>query len=162
MRAWGARNGVAVVILRAPGIYAADRLPLERLQKGVPALTVEDDVYTNHIHADDLAAACLAALRRPRAGRTYNVVDDSDLKMADYFDRIADAFGLPRPPRLSREAATNVLSPLQMSFMRESRRIGNQRLKKELGLRLTYPSVDAGIAAARNFIENSRRTSCSS
>ncbi len=157
LRAWGRRTGVAVSILRAPGIYAADRLPLERLQKGLPALVDRDDVYTNHIHADDLAAACIAALRRGGSNRVYNVVDDSDLKMADYFDRVADAFALPRPPRLTRAEAGQRLSPLQMSFMRESRRIGNRRLKEELELRLAYPTVDAGIAEAV-----ARRNACSS
>ena len=155
LRAWGGRCGVAVSILRAPGIYAADRLPLERLNKGVPALVEADDVYTNHIHADDLAAACLAALRRGGANRVYNAVDDSDLKMAAYFDRVADVFALPRPPRVSRDVAAKLLSPVQMSFLRESRRIGNRRLKNELKLRLAYPTVDAGIAAAR-------RNTCSS
>ncbi len=157
LRAWGRRTGVTVSILRAPGIYAADRLPLERLQKGLPALVDRDDVYTNHIHADDLAAACIAAMRRGGSNRVYNVVDDSDLKMADYFDRVADAFALPRPPRLTRAEAGQCLSPLQMSFMRESRRIGNRRLKEELNLRLAYPTVDDGIAEAVI-----RRNACSS
>ncbi len=157
LRAWGGKNGVAVSILRAPGIYAADRLPLERLQRGTPALIAADDVYTNHIHADDLAAACLAALRRGGANRAYNVVDDSDLKMADYFARVAAAFDLPPPPRLSRAEAARQLSPVQMSFLRESRRIGNHRLKNELKLQLAYPTVDAGIAAAATG-----RTTCSS
>jgi len=148
LRAWGRRQGVRVSILRAPGIYASDRLPLERLEKGLPALVAAEDAYTNHIHADDLAAACLAALRHGQAGRVYNVVDDTQLRMADYFDRVADAFALPRPPRLSRRAAAEVLSPLQLSFMRESRRIGNRRLKNELKLRLAYPTIDVGIAAA--------------
>lgn len=157
LRDWGARTGVVVSILRAPGIYAADRLPLERLQKGTPALLGEDDGYTNHIHANDLAAACIAALRNGRGNRVYNVVDDSDLKMAEYFDRVADAFALPRPPRISRREAEKTLSPVQMSFMRESRRIGNQRLKKELKLRLAYPTVDVGIAESL-----ARRNACSS
>ena len=157
LRAWGKRHGVAVSILRAPGIYAADRLPLERLQRGTPALLATEDVYTNHIHADDLAAACLAALRHPAANRAYNVVDDSDLKMADYFDRVADAFGLPHPPRLSRAEARQAMSPVQWSFMRESRRIGNRRLKNELKLRLAFPTVEEGIADALT-----RRNACSS
>ncbi len=155
LRDWGARNGVIVAILRAPGIYAADRLPVERLQRGTPALVEADDVFTNHIHADDLAAACLAAIRRGRANRAYNVVDDSDLKMAAYFDLVADAFGMPKAPRLSRSEAGKVLSPVQMSFMRESRRIGNRRLKNELKLKLAYPTVVEGIASAR-------RNACSS
>lgn len=157
LRAWGRRNGVAVSILRAPGIYAADRLPLERLQKGLPALVDRDDVFTNHVHADDLAAACIVALRRGGSNRAYNVVDDSRLKMADYFDRVADAFRLPRPPRMTRVEAERILSPMQMSFMRESRRIGNRRVKEELKLRLAYPTVDAGIAEAL-----ARRNVCSS
>jgi len=77
--------------------------------------------------------------------------------MADYFDRVADAFALPRPPRLTRAEAGQRLSPLQMSFMRESRRIGNRRVKEELKLRLAYPTVDAGIAEAL-----ARRNPCSS
>lgn len=158
LRDWGRRNGVAVAILRAPGIYAGDRLPVERLNKALPALSQADDVFTNHIHADDLAAACIAALGRGRANRVYNAVDDTDLRMADYFDRVATALGLPCPPRISRDEAEKILSPLQMSFMRESRRIGNRRLKKELKLRLAYPTVDAGIAAA----VRSRRNACSS
>ena len=148
LRAFGRRQGVTISLLRAPGIYAADRLPVDRLRAGLPALAVADDVFTNHIHADDLAAACVAALRHGGANRAYNVVDDSDLKMADYFDKVADAFALPRPPRLARAAAAQVLSSLQMSFLGESRRIGNRRLKTELKLRLRYPTVDHGIAAA--------------
>ena len=155
LRVWGARHGVAVSILRAPGIYGADRLPIERLLKGTPALAASDDVYTNHIHADDLATACIAALRRGKANRAYNVVDDSDLKMAEYFDLVAQAFDLPKAPRLSRAEAEKVLSPVQMSFMRESRRIGNRRLKHELKLKLAYPTVVEGIASAR-------RNTCSS
>lgn len=155
LRRWAQRNGVQLLILRAPGIYAADRLPVERLNKGLPALVAADDVYTNHIHAEDLAAACVAALHLGGANRAINVVDDSDLRMADYFERVAAAFALPPPPRLSRREAETRLSPMQMSFMRESRRIGNQRLKTELKLRLAYPTIDDGIAEAL-----ARRNAC--
>lgn len=156
LRAFGREAGVTVSILRAPGIYAADRLPLARLQKGLPALLPADDVFTNHIHADDLAAACVAALVRGRTNRCYNAADDSHLRMGDYFDRVADAFALPRPARVSREEAGRVLSPLQLSFMRESRRLSNRRLKQELRLRLAYPDVDDGIRAALR----ERKTPC--
>jgi nucleoside-diphosphate-sugar epimerase len=148
LRAFGRRMPVAVSLLRAPGIYAADRLPLERLQAGLPALVAEEDAFSNHIHAEDLAAACIAASRRGRANRAYNVVDDSELKMGEYFDRVADVFGLPRPPRLTRTEIGRALSPVQLSFLRESRRIGNRRLKEELKLQLQYPTVDDGLAAA--------------
>jgi nucleoside-diphosphate-sugar epimerase len=148
LRAWGQQTGVAVSILRAPGIYAADRLPLERLEKALPMLVAEDDVYTNHIHAEDLAAACIAAMRHGQANRTYNVVDDSALKMSDYFIQVADAFGLPHPPQVTRAQAASLLSPMQLSFMRESRRIGNRRIKNELKLRLAFPTIADGIADA--------------
>lgn len=148
LRVWGQQTGVAVSILRAPGIYAADRLPLERLEKALPMLVAEDDVYTNHIHAEDLAAACIAAMRYGQANRTYNVVDDSALKMRNYFIHVADAFGLPHPPQVTRAQAASVLSPMQLSFMRESRRIGNRRIKNELKLRLAFPTIADGIADA--------------
>lgn len=138
LRRWGARNHVAVSVLRAPGIYAAERLPLERLKNGTPALRAHDDPYTNHIHADDLARAAVAVLTRGRANRVYNIVDDADLKMGEWFDALAACFDLPRPPRVSLERAERELSPQLLSFMRESRRIGNTRMKRELRLRLRY------------------------
>lgn len=149
LRGFGRRRGVAVAILRAPGIYGADRLPVARIRRGDPVLRPEDDVHTNHIHAEDLARAACIALHRGAPGRIYNACDDSGLAMGDYFDRVADAFGLPRPPRISRAAARERLSPLTLSFMNESRRLSNRRLKQELRLRLRYPDVAAGLAAAQ-------------
>jgi nucleoside-diphosphate-sugar epimerase len=157
LRRWGACNGVRVSILRAPGIYAAERLPLERLRAGTPALCASEDVYTNHIHADDLAHACVQALWRGRANRCYNVVDDGELKMGDYFDLVATHCGLPPPPRLARAELAERLSATQMSFLRESRRIGNRRLSRELGLRLKYPTVSVGLA---DVPSSSRKHSC--
>ena len=149
LRAFG-RRGVVVNILRVPGIYAADRLPIERLRRGVAALRKADDVYTNHIHADDLAMMTCAALRYGRSNRAYNATDDSEIMMGDYFDLVADRFALPRVPRLSRDEAQEQLSALQLSFMSESRRLLNQRVKKELRVRLLYPHVEDGVAAAAN------------
>lgn len=145
---FGRRHGICVCLLRAPGIYAADRLPLDRLRRGVPALCAGDDVYTNHIHADDLAMLVCAALRHGRPGHAYNASDDSELKMGDYFDLVADRFGLPRPPRITRAEAVTKMSPLQLSFMSESRRLDNRRIKKELRARLRYPQVVDGVKAA--------------
>jgi len=149
LRRFGRRNRSGIVVLRAPGIYAADRLPVERIRRADPVLRREDDVYTNHIHAEDLARIASLALVRGGACRAYNACDDSALMMGDYFDLVADAFGLPRPPRLARQEAEQRLSPVTMSFMRESRRLSNARLKRELRLRLRYPDVSAGLAAAR-------------
>src|SRR5262249_22964756 len=106
---WGAREGVEIVILRVPGIYAQDRLPLERLARGTSVLRDEDDVYTNHIHADDLAAVLVAALESPRASGVYNASDDRAIKMGDWFDMLADRSGLARPPRVSRADALRLV-----------------------------------------------------
>lgn len=149
LRAWARRAHGHLAIVRVPGIYAADRLPLARLHAATPALAPEDDVYTNHIHADDLAAIVLRALRRGQPGRIYHAVDDSVLRMANYFDAVADAFALPRPPRLPRAQLVAAVSPALLSFMSESRRLANGRLKRELGVRLAYPTVADGLRAAR-------------
>jgi nucleoside-diphosphate-sugar epimerase len=150
LRGFGRRHGVAISILRAPGIYAADRLPIERLQKGTQALRDEDDVFTNHIHADDLAMLACAALRYGRANRVYHATDNSEMKMGAYFDLVAERFGLPKAPRLSRSEAVAQMRPLQLSFMSESRRLANDRIKKELRAKLRYPRVEDGIEAAWN------------
>ena len=147
LRAWGKRSGSRVAIVRVPGIYAADRLPLKRLADRAPALNEQDDVYTNHIHADDLARIVALALFRGRAGRIYHAVDDTRMKMAEYFDVVADAFGMARVPRLARADLAAVASPVTMSFMAESRRLGNERIKRELGARLRYPQVAAAVRA---------------
>lgn len=143
---WCAARGVRLVILRAPGIYALDRLPLERLRARLPVLRAEDDIYTNHIHADDLAAIAVRALEDDAPEGTYNASDDSDLKMGDWMDRVADHAGLPRAPRVSREAAKAALTPLSYSFMTESRRLDNTRLKRRLGFVLRYPTIQQGLA----------------
>jgi len=148
LRVWGRRRRVRVAILRAPGIYSEARLPLARLQAGTPALCAEEDAYTNHIHAADLARAAVAALRFAPSGRAYNATDDSLLKMGDYFDLVADRFGLPRPQRISRDEASRRIGPNLLSFMNESRRLSNCRIKRELRLKLRYPTVREGIAAA--------------
>jgi nucleoside-diphosphate-sugar epimerase len=141
LRAWARRAQGRLAILRVPGIYAADRLPIKRLEQGTPALRPEDDVYTNHIHADDLARIVALALFRAQPGRVYNTCDDTRMKMGEYFDNVADAFRLPRPPRLPRAELEKAVSPMLLSFMSESRQLDNGRLKRELGARLRWPSV---------------------
>jgi len=124
VRNWARRNGVRASILRVPGIYASERLPLERLRSGAPAIIAAEDSYTNHIHAD-----------------VYHAVDDDEMKMGDYFDQVADAYGLQRPPRLARKTVQQQVSPAMWSFMEESRRMSNIRMKQELNVRLLYPKV---------------------
>ncbi len=151
LRWWGRAFGVDVSVLRIPGIYAPDRAggPRDRLLRGTPVLRPEDDVYTNHIHADDLASACAKALWWRSAQRVVNVSDDTDLKMGDYFDQVADLYGLPRPERIAREGAEQRLSLMVLSFMNESRRLRNERMKRELGLRLRYPTVTDGLRGSQ-------------
>jgi nucleoside-diphosphate-sugar epimerase len=141
IRKWAKRNRVNASILRVPGIYAADRLPLSRIQQGTPGIIASEDSYTNHIHADDLARISAAALQRGKSCRVYHASDDSQLKMGEYFDQVADAYHLPRVPRISRAEAQCALSPMMLSFMNESRRLANQRMKKELKVKLNYPTV---------------------
>jgi nucleoside-diphosphate-sugar epimerase len=130
---------------RPPGHAAPEsfRNPVDRLRQGTPALAPEDDVYTNHVHAEDLARACAAAITRGLPQRAYNVSDDAELKMGEYFDLVADAFGLARPPRIAARAAEGVISPMLLSFMRESRRLVNARAKRDLRWRMLYPTPGA-------------------
>jgi nucleoside-diphosphate-sugar epimerase len=149
LRRFGRSSGCTVSILRAPGIYADDRLPGERVRRGWPVLRTDQDVYTNHIHADDLARLCVAALERGKANRAYHASDDSDIRMGDWYDLLADTLDLPRPPRVSRQDAERLLPAATLSFMRESRRLDNARMKLELLFVLRYPTLLAGLAQVR-------------
>ena len=144
-RHWARRTKSVLTILRVPGIYSKDRLPIDRLKNGVPALLSEQDVYTNHIHAQDLARLIVTALFNGSSNRLYNAVDDTCIKMGDYFDLVADHFHLPRPPRLPREQLEKQVSPMMLSFMSESRRMSNARIKQEWGFRFLYPQVTDGF-----------------
>ena len=152
LREWARATGISLAILRAPGIYAQTRLPLARLKLGTPVLVAAADVYTNHIHADDLARAVVAALFHGTPNRAYNVTDDAEMKMGDWCDAVADSFQLPRPPRVTREEAARCVAAPLLSFMGESRRLVNRRMKHELRVRLEYPTPLAllQICAARS------------
>jgi len=148
LRAWGRATGVRTSVLRIPGIYASDReggRPQDRVRRGTPVLAAGDDGYTNHIHADDLARACIAALWRGRPQRVVQVCDDTDMKTGDYYDLVADLCGLPRPERVTRAQAGERFTPAQWSFLNESRRLSNARMKRELRLRLARPTIREGI-----------------
>jgi len=140
LRAWAMHRGVRLAILRAPGIYTETRLPIERIRQGTPVLSPDEDVFTNHVHASDLARAAVAALFRAKPNRAYNITDDAEIKMGAWFDAVADAFRLPRPPRVSWEEAEHRIAPMLLSFMSESRRLANTRMKDELRVRLRYPT----------------------
>lgn len=145
LRQWALMHHVRLSILRVPGIYDANRLPIERLQAGTPALLPEVDAYSNHIQADDLARIICAAIYHGKSQRLVNACDGAQTKMGDYFDQVADAFGLARPPRLPADQVEQLVSPMLWSFMRESRRVGNDRLQ-ELKVQLRYPSTKAFLS----------------
>jgi nucleoside-diphosphate-sugar epimerase len=152
VRAFGRAFAMRVSILRIPGIYAPDRhggTPRERLLRGTPVLVAGDDVYTNHIHADDLARACVLALWRGKPQRAVHASDDSALKMGDYVDLAARLYNLPPPPRITLAQAREQLPPASLSFMNESRRMDNTRLKRELRLKLRYPAPDSGLLSEK-------------
>jgi len=140
LRLWAPAHGVALTILRVPGIYAVDRLPVDRIKAGTPALVSAEDAYSNHIQSDDLARLVCAAVYHGKPQRVINACDGGETKMGDYFDEVADAFGLDRPPRLPGTELEKIVSPMLWSFMRESRRVTNKRLS-ELKTPLRYPSV---------------------
>lgn len=148
VRFFGRGAGVRSSILRIPGIYAPDReggTPRARLLKGTPVLTAGDDVFTNHIHANDLARACIRAMWLGKPQRVYNINDDTQLLMGDYFDLAADIYGLNHPPRVPRSLALDQLPLMLLSFMSESRRMQNARMKRELKFQLAYPTVAEGL-----------------
>ncbi|NJD07274.1 MAG: SDR family oxidoreductase [Methylococcaceae bacterium] len=147
LQAWSADTGVPVVVLRVPGIYGPGRLPIDRVSAGRPLLREDQSPYSNRIHADDLAAACFLAARRGRAGAAYNVSDGNPTTMTDYFNRVADHAGLPRPPQIGLDEARRVLPPAFLSFLEESKRLDNRRMLADLRLTLRYPDLDLGLPA---------------
>lgn len=147
LRGWGRHRGVAVVVLRVTGIYGPGRFPLDRIRGGHPVLREEEAPFTNRIHADDLARVCLAAAEKGEDGEIFNVSDGRPGTLTEYFDAVADAFGLPRPPRVTLEEARKVMTPLMLSYIAESRRIDNRRMRERLGVDLLYPTLAEGIAA---------------
>jgi nucleoside-diphosphate-sugar epimerase len=148
LQGWAGRLGVTCVILRVPGIYGPGRLPVERIRRAVPVVDPAEAPYSNRIHADDLAEACCAAARRGQAGAAYNISDGQPTTMTDYFLKVADALGLPHPPAISLAEARRVFTPAMLSFLDESKRLDNRRMREELDIALRYPDLASGLAAS--------------
>jgi nucleoside-diphosphate-sugar epimerase len=145
LREWSASTGAELVVLRVAGIYGPGRLPLDRLRRALPMVAEDEAPWTNRIHVDDLAAVCVAAMERAPNGGVYNVSDGHPGNMADYFNRVADMAGLPRPPVVRLADASGQLSEGLLSYLRESRRLENGRMLRELGVTLRYPTLDEGL-----------------
>lgn len=148
LHVFGETTGVPIVILRVGGIYGPGRLPIERLRQGLTVICADEAPWSNRIHADDLASACIAAAERGRPGGLYNAADDEPSTMTDYFNRVADAAGLPRPPCVPLAQTPGKLSAAMLSYVEESRRLDNTRLRTELGVELAYPSLTQGLPAS--------------
>lgn len=150
LQQWSAETGVPVVILRVPGIYGPGRLPRARLEKGLPVLDEKESGYTNRIHADDLATICVAAAERGKPGAIYNVSDGHPGTMTGWFNAVADHLDLPRPPQVSRAEAETQVSAGMLSYLKESRRISNQKMLDELGVELKYADLSEGIKSCES------------
>ena len=142
---WGRANKVPVVILRVTGIYGPGRLPLARLQQGHPVLNEKESPPTNRIHADDLAAVCVAAAEKAADGDIFNVSDGQPGTMTGYFNAIADLLELPRPQQVSMEEANQLMNPMMLSYLKEARRMDNRKMIEQLGVVLQYPDLDSGL-----------------
>jgi nucleoside-diphosphate-sugar epimerase len=146
LRAWSAATGGELVILRVAGIYACDRLPIARIESGQPVVSAAEAPWSNRIHAADLVDICVAAMERAPTGAVYNVCDGEPSTMTDYFLRVAAAAGLPAPPQIPLAEAPDKVSAGMLSYLRESRRLSNHKLVRELGVPLRYPNLEAGLA----------------
>ncbi|MCL4108368.1 UNVERIFIED_CONTAM: hypothetical protein GTU68_065396 [Idotea baltica] len=145
LQRWSEKTHCSFMILRVPGIYAEDRLPLARLEKNLPIVIEAEAGYTNRIHADDLARACKAAMDCDASNQIINVTDGNPSTMTDYFNHVADYAKLPRPPQISLDEAEQTLSAGMVSYLKESRRIKNDKMLKILGFKLLYPSLKASL-----------------
>ncbi len=148
LQRWAREHGVETVILRVAGIYGPGRLPLARLRKGLPMVAETDAPWTNRIHVDDLVTVCHQAMRYAPSGEIYNVSDGHPGNMTDYFNRVADAVGLPRPPLIDLAEADGQLSAGMMSYLRESRRLDNRKMLSIPGVALRYPGLSEGLKAS--------------
>ncbi|MBK7901874.1 MAG: NAD-dependent epimerase/dehydratase family protein [Proteobacteria bacterium] len=147
-QAWCAARGVRCVILRVPGIYGPDRLPLERLRRREPALREEDAGPGNRIHVDDLVAAIVAAIDRRSAQGVFNVTDGDYASTTAYLQLTAAVAGIEPPVLISKAEAREKIPAGMLSFLLESRRVDNRRMLADLGLQLQYPTLQSGVRAS--------------
>ncbi|MFT4634723.1 MAG: nucleoside-diphosphate-sugar epimerase [Arenicella sp.] len=142
---WGESQGVSVVVLRAPGIYAFSRLPRARLERRTPVVNASECGFSNRVHADDLAAMCCMAMREAPAAEIYNATDGTPGKITEYLQAAAQALNYPPLPEISLSQAQQQLSPGMLSYLSESRKISNRKIVEGLGYKLLYPDFQKGL-----------------
>jgi nucleoside-diphosphate-sugar epimerase len=147
-RVWCNERRVRRVVLRVPGIYGPQRLPIDRLRHLEPVVREREAGINNRIHVDDLVEACARAIANPEARGVYNVTDGQPFSSTAFINLVAKAAGLPAPPQVSMEEAQLTFSPERLSFLNESRRVSNERMLKHLGVVLRYGNVEEGIRAS--------------
>ncbi|MEY3219997.1 MAG: hypothetical protein RIT27_1354 [Pseudomonadota bacterium] len=133
-------------ILRVAGIYGAGKLPIERLQKGVPVLAEDQSPFSNRIYLEDLVTVCGVAAEKAAARTIYHLSDGNPTTMTDYFNQVADALKLPRPPEIRANTAKDQLSPEMRSYLAESKRLNIQKARSELGFNPQFPHLTTGLA----------------
>ncbi len=145
LQEWAGKHAVPLVILRVTGIYGPGRLPLARIQQGHPILREAESPPTNRIHADDLAAVCVRAAEKAADGHIFNVSDGQPGTMTQYFNAVCDLLGLPRLPQIDMQEAQQVMNPMMLSYLTETRRMDNRKMMEQLGVTLVYADLNSGL-----------------
>jgi nucleoside-diphosphate-sugar epimerase len=143
-QAWLA-SGLPAHVFRLAGIYGPGRNVLDELRAGTARRIVKPGQVFSRIHVADIATVLAASLARPHPGRVYNVCDDEPAAPQDVVAFAADLLGVAAPPEVPFETAR--LSPMARSFYAANRRVRNERIRRELGVRLAYPSYREGLQA---------------
>lgn len=141
-RQWLA-TGLPVQVFRLAGIYGPGRGPFEKVRDGSARRVIKANQVFSRIHVEDIAATLLGSIRHPDPGAIYNVCDDNPAPPEDVLSYAAALLGLPEPPTVRFEDAK--MTPLQISFYSESKRVRNEKIKRELGVALNYPTYQAGL-----------------
>jgi len=149
-RAWqalGRKSGAAVDVFRLPGIYGPGRSAIDQVKAGTARRIDKPGQVFSRIHIEDIAGAVMAALNRPPRGTVYNVVDDLAASSADLIAFACELLGTPVPPLVPWSEIEPAMSAMARSFYSENRRVRNDRLKRELGVVLRYPTYREGLKA---------------
>jgi nucleoside-diphosphate-sugar epimerase len=137
--------GLPLHIFRLAGIYGPGRGPFEKVRDGTARRIVKPGQVFSRIHVDDIAQALHASMDRPMAGGIWNLCDDDPAPPEDVIGHAARLLRLPEPP--AEDWSTAPMSPMARSFYAESKRVRNDRMKRELGVQLIHPDYRAGLAA---------------
>lgn len=141
----GRAAGWPLHVFRLAGIYGPGRGPFEKLRRGTAQSIIKPGQVFSRIHADDIAQVLLASINADRPGTVYNVCDDAPAPPQDVIGHAARLLGMDPPPPVRFEDAD--LSPMARSFYADSKRVRNDRIKRDLGVELLYPDYQTGLAA---------------